>query len=143
MPLQYQQVDALVLPSLTRPNWKEQFGRVLIEAMASGVPVIATPAGGIADNLRHERNGLAYPAGDARAMAAAMTRVAQDTTLRRRLAIGAREWAEEHSWDAELDRLDASYREVIAYAARNTSSAGVTTGLRLGGFAGLGESQQG
>jgi glycosyltransferase involved in cell wall biosynthesis len=38
MPALYHQIDVFVLPSLTRPNWKEQFGRVLVEAMASGVP---------------------------------------------------------------------------------------------------------
>lgn len=49
MPAQYHEIDVLVLPSLTRPNWKEQFGRVLIEAMASGVPVIGADSGAIPD----------------------------------------------------------------------------------------------
>ena len=38
LPSEYRKIDVLVLPSLTRSNWKEQFGRVLVEAMASGVP---------------------------------------------------------------------------------------------------------
>ena len=37
LPAQYHLIDVLALPSLTRGNWKEQFGRVLVEAMASGV----------------------------------------------------------------------------------------------------------
>lgn len=47
MPSLYHQIDVLVLPSLTRPNWKEQFGRVLVEAMCSGVPVIGSDSGAI------------------------------------------------------------------------------------------------
>jgi glycosyltransferase involved in cell wall biosynthesis len=45
MPEFYRALDAFVLPSRTLPNWKEQFGRVLIEAMACGVPVIASRCG--------------------------------------------------------------------------------------------------
>jgi glycosyltransferase involved in cell wall biosynthesis len=109
LPLLYASADAFVYASET-----ETLGLVILEAMASGVPVIATPAGGVAANLRHEQNGLAFPAGDAPAMAREMTRMVADVSLRRRLAAGARAWAEEHSWDAELDRLDASYQELIA-----------------------------
>jgi glycosyltransferase involved in cell wall biosynthesis len=47
MPSFYQQLDAFVLPSRTFPNWKEQFGRVLIEAMACGVPVVGARSGEI------------------------------------------------------------------------------------------------
>ncbi len=47
MPAQYAEMDVLVLPSLTRPNWKEQFGRVLVEAMACGLPVIGSDSGAI------------------------------------------------------------------------------------------------
>ena len=47
LPAEYHKIDVLVLPSLTRPNWKEQFGRVLVEAMASGVPVIGSDSGAI------------------------------------------------------------------------------------------------
>jgi glycosyltransferase involved in cell wall biosynthesis len=45
MPAFYQSLDAFVLPSRTHPGWKEQFGRVLIEAMACGVPVVASRCG--------------------------------------------------------------------------------------------------
>ena len=51
-----------MLPSLTRPNWKEQFGRVLIEAMASGVPVIGSDSGAIPDVIGQA--GLIFPEGD-------------------------------------------------------------------------------
>jgi glycosyltransferase involved in cell wall biosynthesis len=47
MPACYRQLDALALPSRTRPNWKEQFGRALVEAMACGVPVVGSTCGEI------------------------------------------------------------------------------------------------
>jgi glycogen synthase len=98
-----------VITSLT-----ETLGLVVLEAMASGIPVIATPAGGIADHLRHDENGLAFPAGDVREMAHAMVRLVMNPGLRDRLARGARRTAEGLDWEGELDRLCVSYREVCA-----------------------------
>jgi glycosyltransferase involved in cell wall biosynthesis len=76
------QMDVLVLPSLG-----EGFGLVLIEAMASGIPVIASAAGGILDVIEHERTGLLIPPGrrDDRAFAAAILRIRRDPDLRRHL----------------------------------------------------------
>ena len=108
LPLLYGSADAFVYASET-----ETLGLVILEAMASGLPVIATPACGVADNLRHEVNGLGFAAGDARAMAAAMARIVSDPGLRRRLASQARVWSTGRSWTSELDRLDVSYREVL------------------------------
>ncbi|MEM8861477.1 MAG: glycosyltransferase, partial [Chloroflexota bacterium] len=47
MPAFLQSLDALILPSRTLPTWKEQFGRILVEAMACGVPVIGSDSGEI------------------------------------------------------------------------------------------------
>jgi glycosyltransferase involved in cell wall biosynthesis len=85
--------------------------------MASGLPVIAPAAGGVADHLRHGTNGLVVSPDDPAAMAHAMIDVVRDTTLQRRLANGARRTAEALTWDAELDRLDASYRQLLGAAA--------------------------
>lgn len=108
LPLLYASADAFLYASET-----ETLGLVILEAMASGVPVIAAPVGGIAVNLRDGENGLAFPPGDVGAMVRAMERLIHDSTLRYRLARGARAWAEDRSWRAELDRLDVSYREII------------------------------
>lgn len=114
LPQLYASADAFVLTSLT-----ETLGLVVLEAMASGLPVIATPAGGVADHLRHEVNGLAYPAGDVTGMAHAIVRLCMNRKLRDDLARGARRTAEGLDWEGELDRLDASYREVcVAHAGR-------------------------
>lgn len=112
LPQLYASADAFVFASLT-----ETLGLVVLEAMASGLPVIATPAGGVADHLRDGENGLAFPANDVNRMAHAMVRLVMDAKLRDELARGARRTAEALDWEGELDRLDASYREVcLAHA---------------------------
>jgi phosphatidylinositol alpha 1,6-mannosyltransferase len=108
LPELYASCDAFLFSSTT-----ETLGLVVLEAMASGIPVVATPAGGVADHLRDEENGLTYPPRDASAMAAQMIRLAQDRPLAARLGAGARRTAESLSWELEYDRLDASYRELL------------------------------
>ncbi len=108
LPALYASADAFLFASHT-----ETLGLVILEAMASGIPVIAAPAGGVADHLRHEENGLAYPPGEVTAMAEAMVRLVEDEALAERLARGARETAVALSWEAELDRLATSYAEII------------------------------
>ena len=111
LPDLYASSDAFVFASVT-----ETLGLVVLEAMASGLPVIAAPAGGLRDHLRDGYNGMAYPAGSAYEMASAMARMAWDRALTERLALGARRTAEELTWDRELIRLDRSYREVCGAA---------------------------
>lgn len=113
-PQPYASADAFVFASLT-----ETLGLVVLEAMVSGLPIIATPAGGVADHLRDGENGLAFPPYDSDKMGHAMVRLVMDRKLRDQLAIGARRTAEGLDWEAELDRLGASYREVMhAHHAR-------------------------
>ena len=76
--------DVLVLPSRTTPRWKEQYGRVLIEAMASGVPVIGSDSGAIPEVIGDA--GLIYPEGDARALAHSIRQFLSDDGLRDRLS---------------------------------------------------------
>jgi glycosyltransferase involved in cell wall biosynthesis len=75
--------DVLALPSLTRPNWKEQFGRILVEAMASGVPCVGSTSGEIPHVLGG--TGLVVPEGDAGALRAALSRLRDDAALRQDL----------------------------------------------------------
>ena len=84
MPGQYREIDVLVAPSLTLPNWKEQFGpRAAVEAMASGVAVIGSDSGAIPGVV--EDAGLIVPEGDAYALSAALYLLRSDTSLRREL----------------------------------------------------------
>lgn len=107
LPELYASADAFAFASTT-----ETLGLVVLEAMASGLSVIAAPAGGVAEHLRDGENGIAYPANDVDACADAMVRLATDGALSVRLRGGARRTAVALSWQSELDRLDASYRHL-------------------------------
>ncbi|MFH0762824.1 MAG: lipopolysaccharide heptosyltransferase II [Candidatus Omnitrophota bacterium] len=79
------QLDLLVLASVTH----ETFGRVIIEAQACGVPVVATKVGGVVDIIENNVNGLLVPPADPAAMASAAIRVFEDKELARFLAQNA------------------------------------------------------
>ena len=124
LPALYASSNAFLFASLT-----ETLGLVVLEAMASGLPVIATPSGGVADHLRDGVNGIAYPPRDTDAMARAMVALVNDPERAKRLSEGARSTAEALSWDHELDRLDVSYREVISrkeHAVERVMGMGLT-----------------
>jgi glycosyltransferase involved in cell wall biosynthesis len=89
MPDHYRQLDALALPSLTRPNWKEQFGRVLIEAMACGVPVVGSDSGEIPNVIGTA--GLVFAEGDVPALRDSLSLLMADPALRDALARKGRE----------------------------------------------------
>jgi glycosyltransferase involved in cell wall biosynthesis len=84
MPEYYRELNVLVLPSRTRPNWKEQFGRVLIEAMASGTPVIGSSCGEIPAVV--DQAGLLFAEEDVAALAAHLKLLMNDKGERDRLA---------------------------------------------------------
>ncbi|HEX2092326.1 MAG TPA: glycosyltransferase, partial [Longimicrobiaceae bacterium] len=89
MPVWLSALDALALPSLATRSWAEQFGRILVEAMACGVPVVASRSGEIPYVVGDE--GLLVPEGDVAALRAALERLAADSDLRGRLACSGRE----------------------------------------------------
>jgi glycosyltransferase involved in cell wall biosynthesis len=92
----YAQLDVLVLPSHTTPTWKEQFGRVLIEALWCDVPVVGSDSGEIPWLIGLTGGGLTFPEGDREALAARLVELRQAPELRRRLAATGR---------ASVDRL--------------------------------------
>jgi glycosyltransferase involved in cell wall biosynthesis len=93
-------LDVLVLPSLTRPNWKEQFGRVLIEAMACEVPVVGSNSGEIPNVIGEA--GLIFPEGDAEALAKALQQLLDDTGLRQELAMKGLARVSEHFTQTQI-----------------------------------------
>ena len=72
-PVEISKFDVLILPSRTAATWKEQFGHVLIEAMAMGVPVIGSSSGEIPNVIG--RPDLVFPEGDVQALAAILERM--------------------------------------------------------------------
>lgn len=81
--------DVLAGPSLTTPRWKEQFGRMLVEAMACGVPVIGSDSGEIPRVIGD--SGLVVPEGNVPALRDALRRLFEDQALRERLARAGRQ----------------------------------------------------
>jgi glycosyltransferase involved in cell wall biosynthesis len=100
MPGYYSQLDALVLPSLTRPNWKEQFGRVLVEAMACGVPVVGSDSGEIPNVIGEA--GLVFPEGDVQALQSKLSQLMADPALREELAQRGRKRVLDHYTQAQV-----------------------------------------
>lgn len=82
-------LDALVLPSRTTSDWAEQFGHVLIEAMAAGVPVIGSSSGAIPEVIGDA--GLVFPEGDADALRRQLASVFGDEALRKTLVARGRD----------------------------------------------------
>lgn len=91
MPAQYQALEVLVLPSHTESGWKEQFGRVLAEAMACEVPVVGSSSGFIPEMIAATGGGVTFPEGDLDALAQALQALAADPAERRRLGAAGRE----------------------------------------------------
>ena len=87
-PAIYPTFDVLVLPSLSRPHWVEQFGRVLIEAMACGVPVVGSSSGEIPWVIGDA--GVVFPEGDAVALGAILAGLAADPAQHAALAARGR-----------------------------------------------------
>jgi len=96
-----------VLPSL----W-EAFGFVVLEAMALGVPVVATSGSGFAEIVQDGVSGRLVPPGDAAALEMGVRALLGDETLRRRLGNGARHRAEQFDTGRVCERLEALYERV-------------------------------
>jgi glycosyltransferase involved in cell wall biosynthesis len=111
--------DVMVLPSETRSNWMEQFGRVLIEAMACGTPVLGSDSGEIPKIIQATGGGLVFPEGAVSSLAEAMLQLAGSAELRRNLAQVGRETVLTSYDQLHLTRRFAT---VIEGALRNSKS---------------------
>jgi len=71
---------------------KESFGRILVEAMAAGKPVISTKNGGCTEIITHEKNGLLYDCGNIQQAVYGITRYVEDSSFRKKITDQAREY---------------------------------------------------
>jgi glycosyltransferase involved in cell wall biosynthesis len=99
-------LDAFVLPSRHEP-----FGIVVLEAWASGLPVIVSRVGGLLKLVTHEKDGLHFPSGDVEALTAALARLADDPGLRISLAeAGRASVSRDYTWKAVATKLEEIYQ---------------------------------
>ncbi|MBF6592138.1 MAG: glycosyltransferase family 1 protein [Ktedonobacterales bacterium] len=105
----YASADLFAFPSLT-----ETFGQVVLEAMASGLPVVAFDAEGVCDLVSSERTGYLVRPGDADGFASALRTLMSTPEPRLRLGICARLHAEQRAWGQVMDELIQVYELLIA-----------------------------
>jgi phosphatidylinositol alpha-mannosyltransferase len=91
---------------------QESFGIVLLEAMAAGVPIVASDIHGFKRVVERNVQGLLVEPRNPRALAAALYTLATDADLRHRMGDAGRERAPEYSWDRVTERVIEFYREV-------------------------------
>ncbi|NQT51108.1 glycosyltransferase family 4 protein [bacterium] len=105
-------MDVVVLPSRQAPHWKEQFGHVLIEAMACERPVLGSTCGEIPNVIADA--GLVFPEGDVAALRDALDRVRQSPDLRAELGTRGRRRVLDHYTDSRIaEATHAIHREVL------------------------------
>ncbi len=112
----YRSFDVVAIPSQVRPNWIEQFGRVAVEAMASGVPVVAASTGSLPEVVADA--GVLLAPTDVAVWRRALDELAADPQRRAALAAAGLERASKYSWDAIAGQHVALYREVLERAKR-------------------------
>lgn len=112
--------DVLVLPSETAATWKEQFGHVLIEAMACGVPVIGSSSGEIPEVVN--RAGLIFAEGVAEELRDRLARLSKDPRLQERLRQAGLRRVQERYTDARIAANMIALYEIALGLSRQTGS---------------------
>jgi glycosyltransferase involved in cell wall biosynthesis len=112
----WERIDVLALPSLTTPLWAEQFGRVLVEAMGRGIPVIGSSSGAIPEVIGEA--GVIVPEGDREALARAIDRLRENPELREQLArCGIARARRCYSQEVVMDQIVTLYQQVAGQYA--------------------------
>ncbi len=107
----YASADLFVFPSLT-----ETFGNVTVEALASGLPVVAFDYAAAGQLIKRGVNGTLVSIDDPGAFVAAACQVATDASLRQTMALEARKTALTQGWEPVIDRFEATLNRVVAQA---------------------------
>jgi glycosyltransferase involved in cell wall biosynthesis len=102
-------LDLLVVPSVS-----ESLPNVILEAMAAGVPVVASRVGGVPEVIEHEKTGLLVPPSDDLQLAEAIERFVCQPSLRLQCARRARQYAAEHfDWGRVSDQYEELYCDLL------------------------------
>jgi glycosyltransferase-like protein len=104
----YRAADLFAFPSV-----KEGFGLAALEALAAGLPVVASDLDVFHSFLRHDRTALLTPVGDSDALARALARLARDPAVGERLARSAGPVVAAHTWDASAAAHERAYRAFL------------------------------
>lgn len=105
-------IDVLVVPSRSIPTWREQFGRVIVEGMAAGVPVIGSDSGAIPEVI--DAYGEIFREGDADDLAAKIRALLAEPERYARYSREAERYAREnHSLPAYAEKLDRTYSALL------------------------------
>lgn len=105
------------------PSVREGFGLAALEALACGLPVVASDLDVFTDFLIHERSALVVPVGDADGLGAALTRLASNPAQAARLADEGRRIAESLTWDASAEQHERAYASLLGSRAGLAASA--------------------
>jgi len=108
IPAVYRDADVFLFPSLF-----EGFGRVLLEAMATALPIVSTPVGAARDLLESGVNALIVSKRDSEALAKSVCRLVDDLTLRKRLGRQAQATAAEYEGERVQRKLLSLYEEML------------------------------
>jgi glycosyltransferase involved in cell wall biosynthesis len=112
VPPLYHEMDFLVVPTETTDRIREQFGRVIVEAMASGLPVIGSTCGAIPEVIADA--GLVFREGNAAALAEAIKQMLSDATLRERCAVQGKLHVEQkYSWEVVADKTYEFFQQAL------------------------------
>lgn len=96
------------------PSHADGMSNAVLEALASGLPVVASEHGATRGFIENEREALLVPAHDPPALAAALNRLVGDDALRRRLSVAARESASRYALGRVVDRIESEYRAILS-----------------------------
>ena len=99
---------------LVRPSWLEGMPLTVLEAMASAIPVVATPVGGTPEILKDGVHGFLIPVGSSVALAKAIVRLLDDRSLAKEMGRRGRELVQaNYTWDAVVEQMEHVYTEEI------------------------------
>ena len=122
----YRALDALAVPSRTTASWVEQFGRVALEAMACGIPVVVSDSGALPGAV--DGAALVVPEGDPAALATALQQATSDAVVRSRLVADGLRRAQASSWDEVATAYERLYQLAAHDRTLTATGTGTTTG---------------